>query len=162
MNSQITFHKRAALGVVLMALSASVSLADEKNINGSLSGNNTAVIQFPILYGAGGGTGTASNIGQFRYIIQVTVNLTTGAGTGKFVLVFSNGDTIYGTFAGQGSPTNNPSLGHIVEYLTIGGGTGRFQRATGTLTVDRLVDVTTVPNYDSTSGTVAGTINVPN
>ena len=57
-----------------------------------------------------------------------------------FLLVFANGDKVYGSFSGQGGPTDDPSVGHIVEHLTINGGTGRFQDATGSLTFDRFID----------------------
>jgi hypothetical protein len=66
---------------------------------------------------------------------------------GAFLLAFSNGDVIYGSFVGHGDapPRPPPTPGHTVEHLTITGGTGRFQRASGSFTFDRLVDL----NFDS-------------
>ena len=93
--------------------------------------------------------------------MQATVDLATGNGSGVFVLVFFNGDVIYGSFTGHGGPTNTPNVGHIVEQLTINGGTGRFQGATCSLTFDRLEDGSTLPAFTSTSGTLTGTISTP-
>jgi len=138
------------------------AVAAQVNITGALSGHAIGTVQAGILHAAGSGTGTASHIGQFSYLIQATVN-PTGSGEGVFLLVFSNGDVIYGSFAGQGDnpPPPPPAMAHITEQLTITGGTGRFQGASGTLTFNRLADLSTLPAYDSHSGTVTGTIGTP-
>ncbi len=78
-----------------------------------------------------------------------------------FFLAFPNGDVIYGSFSGQAEPTDTPNVGHIVEHLTINGGTGRFEGATGSLTFDRFIDQSTLPAFESHSGTVTGTISTP-
>src|SRR5262249_46871967 len=117
---------------------------------------------------AAGGRGNASYLGEFRYVMQVTVDLGTAAGLGTFVLSFSNGDVIFGTFKGQGDvpppPLDMPA--HITETLTINGGTGRFEGASGTLTFNRTVELhfdgtPPMPVYDSQSGTLTGTIKLP-
>lgn len=64
-------------------------------------------------------------------------------------------------FSGHGGPPSTPNLGHILEHMTIMGGTGRFQDATGNFTFDRLVDLSTLPASDSTVGTASGTISTP-
>jgi len=51
--------------------------------------------------------------------------------------------------------------GQIVEILTINGGTGRFAGATGNLTFNRITDESTLPAYESHTGTMTGTINTP-
>jgi len=160
MTSRISIN-RLPLAAVLVLISAS-ALAAQVNVTGVLAGNDIGTDQAGILQASGSGTGTASHIGQFRYLIQATVN-PAGSSEGVFLLVFSNGDLIYGSLAGQGDtpPPPPPALAHITEQLTITGGTGRFKGASGTVTFNRLVDTSTFPFYDSYSGTLTGTISTP-
>jgi hypothetical protein len=134
----------------------------QANVTGALFGHAIGTDQAGILQAAGSGTGTASHIGQFRYLIQATVN-PTGSSEGVFLLVFSNGDVIYGSLVGRGPapPPPPPEPVRITEQLTITGGTGRFHKASGTLTFNRLLDLSTEPDYDSHSGTLTGTISTP-
>src|SRR5690349_8819250 len=94
--------------------------------------------------------------------MQATVN-PTGSGEGVFLLVFPNGDVIYGSFTGHGPnpPPPPPAPVRITEQLTITRGTGRFQGASGTITLNRVVHFSTLPAYDSHSGTLTGTISTP-
>jgi hypothetical protein len=169
MKLQFRFHPLAAVAALLL-LSVSMSLAqgNQFSVLGAIQGHATGTVAFPILQAAGGGKGMMSHFGSFTYTLQSAVDLPTGKGTGLFVLAFSNGDVIYGKFAGQGDtpPPPPPAPGHITESLTIDGGTGRFQGATGNLTFQRLVDPyfddpTKPPAFDSHSGTVTGTISIP-
>lgn len=159
MNSHILSSRRLVLAAMLTVLSASAVLAEAKtyNVRGSLDGHGIGTIQGGTLHATASGSGTASQIGRFNYALNATVDLGAGTSTGAFLLVFSNGDVIYGLFSG-----NTPTPGRIVEQLTIFGGTGRFQGATGSLTLDRVVDLSTLPAFESHSGAVTGTINTPN
>ncbi len=156
MNSRILSSGRLAVLTMSMVLSASAVLAQVNDVRGSISGHDLGVVQGGTLQAAGGGEGTASRIGRFTYTAQATVD-PTGDSIGVFLLVFFNGDVIYGSFSGHGDQTT----GHIVEHLTINGGTGRFQGAIGSLTFDRLEDLSTLPFFAATSGTVSGTISIP-
>jgi hypothetical protein len=158
MTSRISIY-RLPLAAALVLISAS-ALAAQVNVTGVLAGNAIGTDQAGILQAAGSGTGTASHIGQFRYLIQATVN-PTGNSEGAFLLVFSNGDVIYGSVVGRGPspPPPPPEPVRITENLTITGGTGRFQGASGTITLNRVVDLSTLPAYDSHSGTLTGTIS---
>lgn len=160
MNLRI-LSRRPALVALLTVLSASAALAQPNSVSvfGSINGHAVAVVQGVTLQAAGGGTGDASHIGRFNYTMQATVNGPIGVGV--FLLSFSNGDVIYGSFSGLGEPTITPNVFRLVETLTIKGGTGRFQGAAGSLTFDRLADVSELPNFDSHSGTVTGTISTP-
>jgi len=162
MNSRITFHKRPALAGLLLLLTASTVLAEKNSLSvlGSLNGNDIGVVQGGTLQATESGVGAASHIGQFNFALNATVDLATAHATGVFLMVFSNGNVIYGSFSGQGNMIS-PTLGHVVEHLTINGGTGRFKGATGDFTLDRLQDQSTLPAYDSTSGTLTGTISTP-
>jgi hypothetical protein len=157
MNSQITSHRRPDLAGLLLVLSASTVLAQGNNFSvlGSFAGHDIGVVQ-GALQASGSGAGSASHIGRFTYLVNATVDLASGNSTGVFLLVFANDDVIYGWLSGHGDPT-----GHIVEHLTINGGTGRFQGAAGSLTFDRTADGSTLPAFESTSGILTGTIGTP-
>ena len=57
MNSQISSHRRPALGALLMVLSASTILAQSNNVpfKGAFDARVTGVVQFPTLLLNGGG-----------------------------------------------------------------------------------------------------------
>ena len=87
--------------------------------------------------------------------MEVNLETITGSGTGRFVA--ANGDSIYTVGTGQATPTGEPNVFHVVENMTITGGTGRFAGASGNFTTDRIVDLST----GITSGTFSGTIVLP-
>src|SRR6185437_16438390 len=87
----------------------------------------------------GSGAGTASQVGRFTYMWQVTVDAATGLSTGGiFRLIAANRDMINGSFVGLGTPTATPNVTHILELVTVTSGTARFQGETGNFTLDRL------------------------
>ena len=160
MNLRNSFSRRLAVAVILTVLSTSAALAHVKNLSvlGSFDGHDIGVVQGGTLQASGGGAGNASHIGRFTYIVNATVN-SDNSSTGVFLLVFNNGDVIHGSLTGLGEITA-PNAAHIVENLTINGGTGRFEGATGSLKFDRIVDGSTLPAFESTSGTLTGTISI--
>lgn len=160
MNSRTFSTRRLAVAVMLTVLSTSAAIAHVKNLSvlGAFDGYDIAVVEGGTFQASGGGAGYASHIGRFTYIVNATVDLNSGS-TGVFLLVFNNGDVIHGSLTGHGEVTA-PNSGHIVENLTINGGTGRFEGATGSLKFDRIVDLSTLPAFDSHSGTLTGTISI--
>lgn len=166
MNSQINSKRRLAMAALLMVLSASAVLGQVNKtarFKGSFDGRDSLVVQGGTGLGAASGAGTASYIGRFTYTSKATVDLATGLSTGGVIqLVVANGDVINGSFVGRGEPPNDtPNVGHIVELVAITGGTGHFQGATGSFTLDRLFDQTTLPAFAGTSGTLKGSISTP-
>ena len=161
MNLRNLFSRRLAVAAMLTVLSTSAALAHVKNLSvlGSFDGHDIGVAQGGTLQASGSGAGNASHIGRFNYIVNATVNLADNSSTGVFLLVFNNGDVIHGSLAGLGESTA-PNAAHIVENLTITGGTGRFEGATGSLKFDRIVDGSTLPAFESSSGTLTGTISI--
>ena len=160
MNSRILASRRPAMAAMLMVLSATAVLAQVKTleVQGSFDGHGIGVVQPPNLQATASGAGNASKIGRFTYALQAAVNGLNNTSSGVFLLVFNNGDVIHGVLSGHGGlagPNN------IVENLTINGGTGRFQGATGSLTLDHIVDQSTAPAFVSHSGTLTGTISLP-
>lgn len=159
MSSKISFHRYLASGAMLIALSASTVLGENlSNVQGSFNAVGVGVVQGGTLLASDGGSGTASHIGQFSFTMLQTINLATLTGSGSFVLAFPSGDKIYGSLLGAVDPSN----GHIVLSLTIAGGTGRFQDATGSLIFERFFsDTSTLPAFETNGGSVKGTISIP-
>ena len=85
-------------------------------------------------------TGQASHVGKIK--AQITYswvqlapsgdNLVPGTGShGAAVITTANGDQIFGTLNFLGLPTPMPGLLAIAGTVTVTGGTGRFEGATG-------------------------------
>ena len=104
----------------------------------------------------GTGSGNATHLGLFTIEYEVTVNLATGAGPAAAQFVSANGDSLFCEGFGQGTDSGTPGVAMIVESYTITGGTGRFAGATGTFTVERVVELAT----GVTSGTFRGNITI--
>jgi hypothetical protein len=162
MNSQISSHSRPTLAALLMVLSASAVLAQVNSVRfkGAFDGRATGAVQDGSLLLNSAGAGTAVPIGRFTYTAKSTVELANGREIGDIQFVTANGDVINGLLVGLGTPTGTPNLTHVTELVTITGGTGRFQGATGTLTLDLLDDNTSRPT-GLTSGSLRGTISTP-
>jgi hypothetical protein len=163
MNSQILSTMRPAAAALLMVLSASAVLAQVNTVpfKGAFDERDTGVVQFPNLLLNGSGTGTASHLGRFTYTYKVTVDLTTALSSGVIQLVAANGDVINGVSVGRGEPTDTPNLTHVIQLVTITGGTGRFQGATGGFTSDALLVNDTKTGIGLSSGSLKGTISTP-
>ena len=163
MISRVSISRRLAVATMLTVLSTSAAFAQVKNLSvrGSFDGHSIGVVQDGTLQASGGGAGNASHIGRFTYVLNATVNLANNTSTGVFLLAFNNGDVIHGSFTGVGGPPPPSGEGHIVENLTINGGTGRFEGATGSITLDQITDNSTLPAFASHSGTLTGTISTP-
>jgi hypothetical protein len=145
----------AALSVALTF--ASPAVAGNVPLKGTLAAVEIDDVQFPVMNVSGSGTGQSTQLGRYTITFTVAVNLLTGAtlGTGTMELVAANGDKVFASFAGQGSPTEDPAIASVVENVTITGGTGRFDGATGSFTLQRLVDLTTGLSTGSFNGTIS-------
>ena len=164
MNSQISCYTRPALAALLMVLSACTVLAQLNSapFKGTFDSSDTGVVQFPALLINGGGAGPASHLGRFSFTYTTKVDLTTGLSSGIIQLVAANGDVINGVSVGQGLPTGTPNLTHVVQLVTITGGTGRFQGATGGFTSDALLIDDPTTGIGLSSGFFEkGTISTP-
>jgi hypothetical protein len=96
-----------------------------------------ASVQF--LEAVASGMGTASRIGQFTYLLQATVDLVTDDGCRGIPTGLLQRRRLWQLVGhGDAPPRPPPTPGHTVEHLTITGGTGRFQSASGSFTFDRL------------------------
>src|SRR6185503_2667528 len=155
-----TFIISIVAALALLAARTGVARAGEKEL--PLKGTMQAVetLDFtnpPIMTGTASGSGHATQLGRYTLSFEVEVNLETIMGTGTGHFVAANGDSLYTVGTGQATPTNEPNVFHVVENMIITGGTGRFAGASGNITTDRIVDLTT----GITSGTISGTIVLP-
>lgn len=102
------------------------------------------------------GSGTATLIGDFTTRITFCVNPNTleyENGQGSFLA--ENGEGIFFSGGGQVLPSNEP--GYDLEFMdsfTITGGTGRFEGATGSLTTNSFVNLTTQQTDHTWTGTI--------
>jgi hypothetical protein len=137
---------RSSLALITMFVTIGLGgpAAAQKGVpfHGTLQGVETDVAEFPTLFVDGSGTGIATHLGRFTVTWEATVNLVTGSGSGVFHFIAANGDSIFTEDLGQAEPTDPPGVFQIVEINTITGGTGRFEGATGSFTLERLSDST--------------------
>jgi hypothetical protein len=148
--------------LLLMVLASSVFAAPtvserELLLKGSLQDTETQQVVFPTIFVNGTGAGNATQLGLFTISYQAQLNIPTLSATTSATVVAPDGSSLFGEGTGQGTPTGTPGIVSIVETYTITGGTGRFVGATGTFTVERLIDRATL----TSSGTIRGTIVLP-
>lgn len=130
--------------------------ASTKRIHGILEATETGapVPGTPIVIRRLVGEGTASHLGRFTVVGDITLNLATASGTGTGAYTAANGDVLTVTSVGQAVVA--AGIATVTETATITGGTGRFAGATGTLTVVRRV----VQATGTSTGTIEGTVTL--
>lgn len=126
-------------------------------LKGSLQTSETQQAIFPTLYVSAMGSGHATQLGLFTISSQAQVNIPTLASSTSATLVAADGSSFFGVGMGQGTPTATPGIVSIVETYTIIGGTGRFAGASGSFTVERVLNRAT----GVSTGTINGTIVLP-
>ena len=141
---------------LFLAAALQGTVAAETPLKGSFQAVETHVVQFPKLTVAGSGTGNATHLGKLTMTYAAEVDLLTRVGIGSVEFIAANGDRVFADILGQSTPTGTPNLVSIVEILTITGGTGRFEDATGSVISTRLLDQVT----GNTSGSFDGTIDI--
>ncbi len=102
----------------------------------------------------------ATHLGLYTVTYHIEVDNsdpTAGVGVESLTFVAANGDRIYANGTGLGGPTEIPGVNRIVEQYTITGGTGRFAGATGSFTMERLVNL----GSGYSSGDFDGQIIIP-
>jgi hypothetical protein len=102
------------------------------------------------------GTGQATQLGNYNANYRECFDPATGAVTsGSFTLTAANGDTLFGTYSGQGRPTSDPSVVHYDDPGVITGGTGRFAGASGVVTASGAANLATGEYTGTLSGSVS-------
>ena len=129
----------------------------ELPLKGTLQSVETYVVAPPFMSVTANGSGNATHLGQYTITYEVQVNLETLSGEGTAQIVAANGDILYANISGQATPAGAPDVFNVVEEFTITSGTGRFENASGSFTLNRVVNITT----GATSGTFDGSIVIP-
>jgi hypothetical protein len=142
-----------AASAVSLASTAVSAVAAETPFKGTFSAVETTQLVFPILSVNREGTGTATYLGKYTEHATFQVDVRFGSATGTATFTAANGDTLTASVVGQGT-TTGPTTRSIVEVYTITGGTGRFADATGTLTLERTLDLTTGVSTGTFSGAI--------
>jgi hypothetical protein len=148
------------LSIVLSTTSLAAPSAGERQLllKGSLQATETHLVTPPTMFVDGTASGNAAQLGAFTMSFQGEVYLPTlFAASESATLVAADGSTLFAEGSGQGTLTSTPGIVSIVETYTITGGSGRFEGATGSIVVERLVDRATL----ASSGTISGTIGLP-
>ena len=145
------------LVIILTSARFAASAERELLLKGSLRAQETYEVSFPTLFVTASGSGQATQLGRYAVNYQVEVNIPTSSGIASAQFVAANGDSLFAEGLGQGTETGTPGVVTIVERYTITGGTGRFEGASGTLTVERVLNQVT----GETSGTLKGKIVLP-
>src|SRR5262249_36631642 len=98
----------------------------------------------------------ATHLGNFELVESVVVDFGTvpPTGAGTYTFVAANGDTLTADVTGASAPVE-PGVVLITEHAVITGGTGRLAGATGSFTVERLIDLVTHETVGSFEGTIS-------
>jgi len=150
----------ALLLLILLANTSFAAPAVEKQLllKGSLEATETQGGLPPLIQVNLTGQGNATQLGLFTYQLQAVLDVRVlHADQASATLVAANGDRIFGEGEGQGTPSSTPGVVSVVESFNITGGTGRFEGASGTFVVQRLVHRPTLTSV----GTIEGTILLP-
>ena len=99
------------------------------------------------------GTGEATHLGRFTLTSVFTVTQPPPRGSGTATWTAANGDQIFTTVTGQGVLTF-PVLA-LLETHSITGGTGRFAGASGSMILERSLNVQTFVSSGSITGTIS-------
>jgi hypothetical protein len=98
------------------------------------------------------GTGIASQLGRFIVVDDGIAYLSTSSGGGSVTFFAANGDSFTATETGTAVIVDG--LATITDYATITGGTGRFDGATGSLTIVRRRDLSSPLSSGWFDGTI--------
>jgi hypothetical protein len=124
---------------------------------GTLQSNESYNTIFPTMYVTATGSGEATLLGQITVNYQTKVNLSDLSQSGSVSFAGIYGDSLLAKGVGHAIEDRTPGMFRVVEIYTITGGTGRFARASGTLTLKRRVSV----KAGRASGSFEGYIVLP-
>lgn len=153
-SSRLTVQLTALL--LLNALPAKAEVAVP--LKGSVQAQEAYAFDFdndpPLMLVDTSGAGNATHLGRFTVQWEYTVNLTNFDGVGSAHFVAANQDELLTESTAYAIPTDTADVFVVVEDHTIIGGSGRFEDATGTFRLERLVNTATGVTAGSFSGTL--------
>jgi hypothetical protein len=124
--------------VAFAAVSPATALAKAKATSRPMNGTGSSTTTVDLATGTGdvAGGGRVSHLGKFKFTNDITSFTLTGPDTFRLtltaIIVAANGDRICTAATGKGKLTTTRSEMTLVSKIT--GGTGRYARASGTLT----------------------------
>ncbi len=144
---------------VLASTTFAAPAAGERQLllKGSVETAETGNVVPPTLFVNATGAGNATQLGLFTISSRAEVTLPVLSSTTSATLIAADGSTLLGKGNGQGTVTAPPFIVSIMENYTIIGGTGRFEGASGSFTVKRVLNRAT----GISSGTINGIIVLP-
>jgi hypothetical protein len=147
------------LVLVLVNTSFAAPAAGERQLllKGSLQATETQQGTPPCIHVSLNGSGNATQLGLFTVSSHVDLTVPALSSTTSATLVAADGSTILAEGIGQGTVITPPFIISIVENYTITSGTGRFEDASGSFTVERVLNRAT----GISSGTINGSIVLP-
>jgi hypothetical protein len=150
-----------ALAVLaVLCLGGPGTAGDQVPLKGKLEGSHTAVPVDPsnplILAVHLTASGNATHLGKFTYDFPHIVNrsVVPSTGVGSCTITAANGDQVFADVVGSATLVA-PGVLHGVEHATITGGTGRFANASGSFTIDRVINQITLTTVGSFEGTIS-------
>lgn len=145
--------------IVLASTTFAAPAAGERQLllKGLLDASETQKVIPPTVFVNGIGSGNATQLGLYTMSYEARVTIPTLASSTSATLVAADGSTILAEGKGQGTLITPPLIVSIVETYTITGGTGRFEGASGSFTIERVLNRAT----GISSGTMNGTVVLP-
>jgi hypothetical protein len=111
--------------------------------NGTAQSTETSVTVFPTMSATATGSGSATQLGAFTIHYQVEISLLDLSSMESFEFTGTYGDSLRAEAVGQATQNRTPGMLNVLDIYKITGGTGRFDGARGTFTLNRLVSLTT-------------------
>ena len=141
------------IGTVPQAVAAAKPAKGQLPFHGSLKATETDTFSFPFVTVSLTGTGQATHLGRFTATFDLQVDVRTSTSLGALTLIAANGDRVFGTLSGHSTDVGN--IASIVETAITTGGTGRFADATGSFTIERVLNLATGISSGSFDGTIS-------
>jgi hypothetical protein len=124
---------------------------------GTFQSTETSVTVFPTMSVTGRGSGQSSELGDFTINYQAEISLLDLSSIESAEFTGTRGDSLRAEAVGQAVENRTPGMLNVVDIYKITGGSGRFNNASGTFTLNRLVSATT----GASSSTFEGYILIP-
>jgi hypothetical protein len=145
-----------SLLLVLSALNGVARAApDSLPFQGTVKAAENNTVEFPLIQINLAAAGQATHLGRFTMTMEGVVNLLNMSAVATAQFHAANGDHLTTQVVGQATPAENPVQITIFEIHTIVGGTGRFAGASGSFTLQRLLDQSTGLSSGAFSGVIS-------
>jgi len=108
---------------------------------GTMQSHETYSKAFYTQFVTANGFGEATELGKFTATYEMESNLLDMSVSESVYFAGANGDSLRATAVGQAFEDRTPGMFKIIEIYSITGGTGRFEGASGTFTLHRLLSI---------------------